>query len=172
MTEQYVTKIHYEDDKISVASGGEVDIEAGAALKVAGTTLTPTAEEYNKLHGATLSTAELNKLTGLARTTAELNALVQGAAAGYKVARGQHETVAAADTVVTGLATVVAALAVLDDDPSADPLFVTASIGNQAGAPAAGSIYIKGWKPTAQADTAPIAATTFGKKVNWIAIGT
>ena len=50
--------------------------------------------------------------------------------------------------------------------------FVTCSIGDQAGAPAAGSILIKSWKPTANNDVTPIAATTFTKNVNWIAIGT
>lgn len=97
---------------------------------------------------------------------------VMALADGYKIARGQHTTVAAADTVVTGLTTVVAVVATLDADPGLDPLLVTASTGNQAGAPAAGSIYIKTWKPTAANDVTPIAATTFGKKVNWIAIGT
>ncbi len=43
----------------------------------------------------------------------------------------------------------------------------SASIGDQAGAPAAGSILLKTWKPTATGDATPIAATTFGKKVNW-----
>lgn len=103
---------------------------------------------------------------------ARLIVAVAGVAAGYKVARGQHTTVAASDTVATGLATVVAAVAVLDSDPTTDPLFVTCSIGDQAGAPAAGSIYIKSWKPTAVNDVTPIAATTFGKKVNWVAVGT
>lgn len=97
---------------------------------------------------------------------------VAGVAASYKIARGQATTVAASDTIVTGLATVVAAIAVLDDAPVAGCQFAQASIGDQAGAPAAGSILLKTWKATATADTAQIAATTFGKKVNWIAIGT
>lgn len=108
---------------------------------------------------------------GVTATAAVINAAVAGVAAGYKIARGMHTTVAAADTVVTGLTTVVAAVAVLDADPTTDPLFVTCSIGNQAGAPAAGSIYIKGWKPTAVNDVTPVAATTFTKKVAWIAVG-
>lgn len=94
-----------------------------------------------------------------------------GVAAGYKVARGQHTTVAASDTVVTGLATVVAVVAQLDDDPVDGAMHVTSSIGDQAGAPAAGSVLIKTWKST-DADATLIAATTFSKKVNWIAIGT
>jgi hypothetical protein len=118
----------------------------------------------------------LTKLTlagvDITASGAEINALVAGLAGGYKIARGQHTTVAAVDTVVTGLTTVVAVLAVLESDPTSDPLFVSGAIGNQAGAPAAGSIYIKSWKPTAADNTAPTAATTFTKKVNWIAIGT
>lgn len=89
----------------------------------------------------------------------------------FRITRGQHTTIAASDTVVTGLSSVVAIVATLDDDPVAGCQFVTASRGNQAGAPAAGSVYIKTWKATAADDTALIAATTFSKKVNWIAIG-
>lgn len=88
-----------------------------------------------------------------------------------KIARGQHTTIAAVDTVATGLANVVAVIATLDDDPVDGAQLVTASIGNQAGAPAAGSVRIKSWKATGDADATLIAATTFGKKVNWIAFG-
>lgn len=98
--------------------------------------------------------------------------VLQFGGAPFRIVRGQHTTVAASDTVVTGLTTVVAVVAALDSDPALDPLFVTASIGNQAGAPAKGSIYIKSWQATAAGDATPIAATTFAKKVNWIAIGT
>lgn len=83
---------------------------------------------------------------------------------------GQHTTVTAADTIETGLATVLSATATLEDDPGDDPLLVTAQIGNQAGAPAAGSIILKTWK-TDGTDPTPVAATTFGKKVNWVAVG-
>lgn len=92
--------------------------------------------------------------------------------AGYKVARGVHDTVAAVDTLATGLATVVAAVVTLASNPTMDPITVTADVGDQAGAPAAGSIYIKSWKPTAANNCELIAATTFAKKVNWVAIGT
>jgi hypothetical protein len=90
---------------------------------------------------------------------------------GLKIARGQHTTVDADDTVVTGLATVVAVVASLDDDPVDGVMHVTATLGDQAGSPAAGSIQIKSWKST-DADATLIAGTTFTKKVNWIAIGT
>jgi predicted RecA/RadA family phage recombinase len=88
-----------------------------------------------------------------------------------RIARGQLTTTSASDTVVTGLAKVVAAVATLDSDPVDDPMFATASIGDQAGAPAAGSILVKTWKNTAGTDPTPAAATTFAKKVNWIAVG-
>jgi len=104
-------------------------------------------------------------------TLAANGALTVATVNGVKFARGQHTTVAASDTVATGLATVVSVVAVLDDDPGDDPLFVTASIGDQAGAPAAGSVLIKSWA-TNGTDPTPIAASTFTKKVNWIAIGT
>jgi hypothetical protein len=89
-----------------------------------------------------------------------------------KFARGQITTVTAADTVVTGLAVVAAVIVSLEDDPTDNPFMASGQIGNQSGAPAAGSIVIKTWQNTAGADPAPAAATTFGRKVNWIAIGT
>jgi predicted RecA/RadA family phage recombinase len=88
-----------------------------------------------------------------------------------RTARGQHTTVAASDTVVTGLSKVVSVVAALDSDPVDDPMLVTASIGDQAGSPASGSIQIKTWKNTGGTDPTPAAATTFAKKVNWIAVG-
>jgi hypothetical protein len=134
-------------DRVEVEAGGSVNFKVGSRIEIAG----------------------VDKTAALAAVPPEG---LLGVAAGYKLARGQHTTVAAVDTVVTGLATVVAVVAVLDSDPTLDPLFVTASIGDQAGAPAAGSVYIKSWQATAAGDVTPIAATTFGKKVNWIAIGT
>lgn len=90
----------------------------------------------------------------------------------YKVARGLHTTVAAADTVVTGLATVVAVVASMDSDPSDNVYTVSATIGDQAGTPAAGSIIIKSWAGASASDYTPTAAGTFSKLVSWIAIGT
>lgn len=141
----FQAKIQHRDggDTLAVASGGTLDIESGGALKVAGTDKTST-----------------------------LNLAAVGIAAGYKFARGQLTTVTAADTVVTGLSTVVAVVACLESDPVDDPFMCSAQIGDQAGAPAAGSIVIKTWKNTGGTDPTPAAATTFSKKVNWIAIGT
>jgi hypothetical protein len=91
---------------------------------------------------------------------------------GLKIAYGQHTTVAASDTIVTGLATVVAVIASFDTDPADANLYVSSSIGDQAGTPAAGSILIKTWKTADGADPTPTAASAFAKKVNWIAFGT
>jgi len=150
------------------------------SMKIAGVALTgganladvtASAAEINKLNGMTSSKAELNILTGVTRTAAKINLLTQGVAGDYKIARGQATTVDEDDTVVSGLTTIVAVVATLNDDPVDGCQFVTASIGNQAGAPAAGSFLLKTWK-CVDGDATLVAATTFSKKVNWIAIGT
>lgn len=158
--------------------------------------ITASAAEINKLAGVVAGTATASKAavlgtnknldvlavadlklgagagTSITPTAAQINLLAQGVAAGYKIARGTLTPVSASDTVVTGLATVVAAVASLKGAPSLTHMFVAADIGNQAGAPAAGSILIKSYKPTGAADVTPIAATTPWSAVDWIAIGT
>ena len=98
---------------------------------------------------------------------------VNGLASGYAIARGEHTQAAASDTVVTGLATVVA-VAISPRTQTLKQLWFAASIGDQAGTPAAGSILITSKKPTAVDDVTPIDATDFTDniKVNWIAVGT
>lgn len=100
-----------------------------------------------------------------------LDAMLQGAAAGYKVARGIAAVTGTA-TVATGLAAVVAVIATAQDDLDGTSLgAVSATIGDQNGAPAAGSVILKCWKATSSSVTTLIAATV-AKNVNWIAIGT
>jgi len=94
-----------------------------------------------------------------------------GGEGGLRYVGGQITNATASDTVVTGLATVVACGAGLDDNPGDDPMLANASKGDQAGTPAAGSILVKTWKNTGGTDPTPAAATTFSKKVNWWAIG-
>lgn len=113
---------------------------------------------------AWLKVTAVNTVTGVVT--------VASVGSGKTEASGRQLTVAAVDTVVTGLTTVTSVVASLDSDPLIDPIMVTASIGDQAGAPAAGSIYIKTWKATDGTHPTPIAATVFGKYVNWIAKGT
>lgn len=90
------------------------------------------------------------------------------AAIGLKIASGQFTTVTASDTVVTGLTTVISAVANLDSAPVVGAETLTASIGDQAGTPAAGSILLQTWKTLGGT---PAAGTTFSLKANWIAMG-
>lgn len=103
-------------------------------------------------------------------TTAVPSTAVAGVASSYKVARGVASVTGSGD-VVTGLATVVAVTVTLRDDAALTGNAVTATIGDQAGTPAAGSVTVSVWKPTGSGDCTPIAATG-AKSVNWIAVGT
>jgi hypothetical protein len=128
---------------------------------------TPTVTDLIEVYDAT-STNQRKAIS----ITNVLKPAVKGVASGYMLARGVHSTATASDTVVTGLTTVVACGATLQSDPVQDPCMVSATIGNQSGAPAAGSIYIKTWKHTSAGDCTPAAASTFTKSVNWWAVGT
>lgn len=137
----YNTKVQLRNggDTMAVASGGVLDIESGGALKIAGTDVT-----------AALATS------------------VAGVALGYKIARGVHQQAAAVDTVVTGLATVVGVVVSPIQAVTAKQAFVSATVGDQAGTPAAGSILIKTWKSTYDAATDFTDALSFA----WVAVGT
>lgn len=82
-----------------------------------------------------------------------------------KLAAGVHTTSAAADVIATGLRYVEAVVVSLADDPVDDCQVATAVPGTD------GTITIKTWKATSDADATLIAATTFGKKVSWVAVG-
>ena len=90
---------------------------------------------------------------------------------GLKIMCGMFTTVTASDTVATGLRRVLYAYADFEDPPvlGADRCF--AAIGNQSGAPPAGSILIKTYKPTLTTDTTPVVATTFSRQISWLAVG-
>lgn len=88
-----------------------------------------------------------------------------------QVRYGTHTTVAAVDTVVTGLAVVLAIIVSPDSDPIDAASSVTATAGDQAGTPAAGSVLINSWMMTSDADVTLKVATTFSKKVGWVAFG-
>jgi len=145
---------------------------------LAGAAISQYADVYPAASGKISSTSSGGPPIGIALEAASGNgSLIEvlpysRLGGGYKLARGQATTVTASDTILTGLATVVAVVAGFDDNPGDDPEFVSASIGDQAGSPAAGSFYLKTWKNTGGTDPTPVAASTFSKKVNWIAIGT
>ena len=164
-----------EASKVVVAGTNKnVDVLAIADLKLgagAGTSVTSTAAELNILDGVTSSAAEINILDGVTKTFSEINALAVGVAGSYKIARGVTAIGAASEDIVTGLTTVVAAVVSLVGDPSMTHMYSSVTIGDQSGAPAAGSIRVKSWKPTAAGDVSPIAATSAFANVAWIAIG-
>ena len=91
-------------------------------------------------------------------------------AGGLKTIAWQHTTVTATDTVVTGLAKVISVVVSFETDPADANTYVSAQIGDQAGSPAAGSVIIKTWKQSGT-DPTPIAADSFSKKVNVVAVG-
>jgi hypothetical protein len=94
-------------------------------------------------------------------------------APGKTVKYGVTTLTSASMTVVTGLAAVEAVVASLESSPVLTCSDASAQIGDQAGSPAAGSILLKAWMPTATGDATPVAATGFAtKKVAWIAVGT
>lgn len=97
------------------------------------------------------------------------------AALGANVATktGQHTMLSASDTIVSGLSLVAGVIACMDSDPILTFLNVTAKKGDQAGTPAAGSFFLKGWMPTDSTHPAPVAATGYaGIVCSWIAFGT
>ncbi len=132
-------------DLQAVASGGTLDVESGGILSIAG----------------------VDKTAAIAGLPATTNYAV-GVAAGYKIARGVHLQVAAVDTVVTGLTTVVGVVVSPVQAVTAKQSFVAGTIGNQAGAPAAGSIYIETFASTYG------AAVDFTDNLSfaWVAVGT
>ncbi len=74
--------------------------------------------------------------------------------------------------MATGLGTVIYAVVVFTTTPTLTHMWSTVTVGDQAGAPAAGSIRIASRKPTAAADVTPVDATTPWVPLYWIAVGT
>jgi len=132
---------------------------------------TEAGHDANRIYVDHLGSLHLNGASLWNAAEEDIKNAPSGVAAGYKIARGVHTTVAASDTVVTGLTTVVSIVASLGTDQADATMAVTASVGDQAGTPAAGSVIIKTWR-TDGADPTPLAANAFTKLVNWIAVGT
>lgn len=108
---------------------------------------------------------------GIAYSATAANGIFMVMVKPLRRAVGQSTTASASDTIVTGLTKVLSCVANLDSAPVLTCDRATASLGDQAGTPAAGSILLQTWMPTSNANPTPIAATTFTKKVNWIAEG-
>lgn len=105
---QHATKVYFDygGDKLVVASGGELDVESGGSLELAGTAITSTAAELNILDGVTSTAAELNTLDGVTSTAAELNILdgVLATAAQINAVTGASLTGAATTSAADSLA--------------------------------------------------------------------
>ena len=127
---------------------------------------------YAAAGGKVAATGTSQEGIALETTSADGEVFEGVVAAGHKIARGQATTVTASDTIVTGLGALATVVVSMENDPVDDPFMCSAQIGDQAGAPAAGSFLLKTWKNTGGTDPTPLAATTFSKKVNWIAFAT
>ncbi len=85
---------------------------------------------------------------------------------------GGTASITGTGTVVTGLNTCTSVTVSVQGTMDGTTIAaVSATIGNQTGAPAAGSIIIDVWKATSTSDPALIAATT-AETINWQATGT
>ncbi len=141
-TQNVKVGIEQGGDRGFVKSGGELDIESGGALQVAGSDRT-----------AALATAPA------------------GVAAGYKIARGEVTLDGGNPTAITtGLATVVACTVALKAaaTPGDDP---TSFSVDYAGAVTAGTVNLYAYK-TNGTDPTLVASTDNAAVVSWIAVGT
>lgn len=127
--------------------------------------------------GATPGVTDHGALSGLADN--DHPQYLRPLANGVRIASGVQTITAASHTIATGLATVVAVVASYQTDLTLEQIWCSASPGNQAGAPAAGSFILKTYRGTespATSDQAlpPAPSTNFAgtPKVAWIAIGT
>lgn len=148
--------------------------DANTKLPVAAQVLTfsgPTAARTFTLPDAATTLCGTNAVcTGY---QAALTNPTVGVGSGYKVARGVAAITGSGD-VATGLTTVISVTVTAQDDLDGDSLAgVSGTIGDQAGAPAAGSVTIKTWKVTTggAAGNPTMIAATAAKNVNWIAVG-
>ncbi len=171
---------HYADQKGAVTEGfdGKVILAEGPTVPANGTAGFAPGCTFYKRGGAAGTSLYINEGTALSSTFVPLAAQtggtgtpVTGVAAGYRIARGVA-TITGSGTVVTGLTTVVSVTATMQNDASlTNGTGTTATVGDQAGTPAAGSVILKVWKPTSSADGTPIASAV-AVQVNWIAVGT
>lgn len=170
-----VTKIR-TGETLVVESGGTLQCDAGSTVSLSDASESPNDIALADTHiivgdaaGKGVDVA-VSGDASLARTGA-LTVLSIG---GKKIARGSHVQLAAEDTVATGLATVVAVIVSFKSNPTAKQLYAVGDVGNQSGAPAAGSFLLRTFKPTAADNSAPTVATDFTDNlaIDWIAVGT
>lgn len=122
-----------------------------------------------------LTAANLAKLGNITLSATEINGAVLGQSAatsdvtpGVRLVAGQATTTSATDGVVTGLGVISGVTVSMETDPTPLCQHFTAVVAGQT----AGSFLLKGWKAASSVLTSEIAATSFGKVVNWLAVGT
>jgi len=98
-------RIEQNGTKLGVGSGGEVDIESGGALKIAGTSVSATAAELNKNAGVTAGAVTASK-TVVAGADSELSGLrrkvnLAAATQSLTAAQSGEKFVGAVDAVFT-----------------------------------------------------------------------
>lgn len=133
----------------------EISVSSTLALKQLGTEITSTA-------------AELNIMDGCTKTYSQINALVQGVAAGYKLARGS-KVVTATASIATGLTTIVG-FAITDRANTAAKANYAPHVSGKIGS-IAGALKFWRWKHTSAGTTTLVAATSAGT-LDWLAVGT
>lgn len=107
----------------------------------------------------TASSSDINNLTAAPALTPTPGLYVVG---------GQATTTSATDGVVTGLGVITGVTVSLETDPTPLAQHFTAVVAGQT----AGTFLLKGWKAASSVLTSEIAASSFGKIVNWTAVGT
>jgi hypothetical protein len=183
-TSQLAPSVYYgPDGTIAVTEGKLYTVDSSGNP----TALTASATEMNYIDGVTPGTLAASKAvivnsskkinewdptslkingTAITPTAAQINLLLQGTAAGKKIASGTADITSSATIAAGthGLATVTGVWASLSDPPSLT--------GNDVATTVSGtSIIIYVYKPTASGDCTPIEATD-PRAVQWFAIGT
>lgn len=141
----FQTKVYETNggDKTVVASGGVIDIESGGALQIAG------VDKTAQLSNAIAGTSAAKKFVG-----------------GEVTLDGSNPT-----SVVTGLATILGAVAVIkkNTSPGDDPVTVTVDYENVTNP---GRLDIHAWKNTGGTDPTLVASTDNTAVISWMAYGT
>lgn len=155
-----------QDERVDVCRVGIAAVRYGGTV-VRGQKLTSDAD------GKAVAAKDGEQVIGTAEVSGVEDDIgsVLIAPAGSTIKRGVA-AVTGTLTVATGLSLVDTCLATPESDLDGTNLAgVSATKGDQDGAPAAGSIVLKCWKITA-ADNGALIAATQAKNVNWLAIGT
>lgn len=161
-------------ESLAAADGERIDVcRIGIAAVLYGGTIVRGQKLTSDADGKAVAAKDGEQVIGTAEVsgvTGDIGSVLI-APAGSTIKRGVA-AVTGTLAVVTGLSLVAACVATAESDLDGTTLAgVSATKGDQAGSPAAGSITLKCWKITA-ADNGALIAADAAKNVNWVAIGT